>query len=362
MSPPRPGGERAGRTSNKEEEAMDFKSKVESRKSKVVLGVCRAARSRLPGALIGALCLGIATAHAQGYPTKPVRLIVPFPPGGQTDVVARIMAQKMTEAFGQPVVVDNRTGAAGMIGTELGVKAPADGYTMLQISTSYTGNAALHKLPYDPLADVTPVVMLGEIGNMVTVNPQAPYKTVKELIAYAKANPGKINFGSGGTGSGNHLATEQFMQMTGIQMTHVPYKGSTAGVADLMSGQLQLIFSGLTGMIPHHKAGRVRGIAVTSAKRSNALPELPTVAETVPGYESVSWSAIIGPKGLPKDVVARWNKEANRILQQPDVKEKMTQTGLDVLGGSPADLRKTMASDIAKWKKVVTTAGIKMGG
>jgi tripartite-type tricarboxylate transporter receptor subunit TctC len=332
---------------------MDCKSKVKSRKSKVALGVCF---------LASASCLGIVTAHAQGYPTKPVRLIVPFPPGGQTDVVARIMAQKMGEAFGQPVVVDNRTGAGGTIGAELGIKAPADGYTMLQISTSYTSSAALYKLTYDPLADMTPVVMLGEIANMVTVNPKGSFKTVSELIAHAKANPGKINFGSGGTGSGNHLATEQFMQMTGIRMTHVPYKGSTAGVADLISGQLQLIFSGLTGMIPHHKAGRVRGIAVTSAKRSNAMPDLPTVGETVPGYVSVSWSAIIGPKGLSKDVVARWNKEANRILQQPDVKEKMTQTGLDVVGGTPAELRQTIASDIANWKKVVKTANIQIGG
>ena len=332
---------------------MDCKSKVESRKSKVALGVCL---------LTSAFCLGIATAHAQGYPTKPVRLIVPFPPGGQTDVVARIMAQKLTEGFGQPVVVDNRTGAAGSIGVELGVKAIPDGYTMLQISTSYTGNAALQKLPYDPMADITPVIMIGEIGNMVTVNPQGQIKTVKDLIAFAKANPGKINFGSGGTGSGNHLATEQFMQMTGIKMTHVPYKGSTAGVADLMSGQLQLIFSGLTGMIPHHKAGRVRGIAVTSMKRSAALPDLPTVGETVQGYESVSWSAIVGPKGLPREVVARWSKEANRILQQPDVKEKMTVTGLDVVGGSPDDLRKIIASDIAKWKKVVKLGNIQIGG
>ena len=332
---------------------MDCKSKVESRKSKVALGVCL---------LTSAFCLGIATAHAQGYPTKPIRLIVPFPPGGQTDVVARIMATKMSEAFGQQVVVDNRTGAGGTIGSELGIRALADGYTMLQISTSYTSSAALYKLTYDPLADMTPVVMLGEIANMVTVNPKGSFKTVSELIAHAKANPGKINFGSGGTGSGNHLATEQFMQVTGIKMTHIPYKGSTAGVADLISGQLQLIFSGLTGMIPHHKANRVRGIAVTSAKRSNALPELPTVGETVPGYVSVSWSAIIGPKGLSKDIVARWNKEANRILQQPDVKEKMTQTGLDVVGGTPADLRKTIASDIANWKKVVKTANIQLGG
>lgn len=313
-------------------------------------------------AIAGLLLAAGGVQAQQSYPTKPIRLIVPFPPGGQTDVVARIMALKLGEAFGQPVVVDNRAGAAGSIGAELGVKAPPDGYTMVQISTSYTANAALYKLAYDPLADVTPVIMLGEIANMVTVNPQGPYKSVKELIAYAKANPGRINFGSGGTGSGNHLATEQFMQATGIKMTHVPYKGSTAGVADLMSGQLQLIFSGLTGMIPHHKANRVRGIAVTSAKRSNAVPDLPTVGETVAGYESVSWSAIIGPKGASKDIVARWNKEANRILQQLDVKERMTATGLDVVGGTPEDLRKVLVSDIAKWKKVVKTANIQIGG
>jgi tripartite-type tricarboxylate transporter receptor subunit TctC len=313
--------------------------------------------------LILGLLLAAGGAQAQqNYPNKPIRLIVPFPPGGQTDVVARIMAQKMSEAFGQQVVVDNRTGAGGTIGAELGIKAAADGYTMLQISTSYTSSAALYKLTYDPLADMTPVIMLGEIANMVTVNPKGAFKTISELITYAKANPGKINFGSGGTGSGNHLATEQFMQMTGIRMTHIPYKGSTAGVADLISGQLQLIFSGLTGMIPHHKANRVRGIAVTSAKRSNAVPDLPTVGETVPGYVSVSWSAIIGPKGLPKEVVARWNKEANRILQQPDVKEKMTVTGLDVVGGTPAELRQTIASDITNWKKVVKTANIQLGG
>jgi len=320
------------------------------------------ATSRLMSAIVVMLLAAGGAQAQQSFPTKPVRLIVPFPPGGQTDVVARIMAQKLTEAFGQPVVVDNRSGAAGSIGAELGVKAFPDGYTMLQISTSFTSNAALQKLPYDPLADITPVIMLGEIGNMVTVNPQGPLKTVKDLIAFAKANPGKINFGSGGTGSGNHLATEQFMQAAGITMTHVPYKGSTAGVSDLMSGQIQLIFSGLTGMIPHHKANRVRGIAVTSAKRSSAVPDLPTVGETVPGYESVSWSAIVGPKGLPKEVVARWNKEANRILQQPDVKEKMTATGLDIVGGTPEDLRKIIASDIARWKKVVKVANIQIGG
>ena len=189
-----------------------------------------------------------------------------------------------------------------------------------------------------------------------------PFKNVKELIAYARASPGKINFASGGTGSGNHLATEHFSQMAGIRMTHVPYKGSTAGVGDLISSQIQLIFSGLTGMIPHHKANRVRGIAVTGAKRSNAVPDLPTVGETVPGYESVSWSAILGQKGLPKDIVARWNAEINRILQSPDVKARMEASGLEIVGGPPARRREVLTHDIAKWQKVVKAANIRLGG
>jgi tripartite-type tricarboxylate transporter receptor subunit TctC len=296
----------------------------------------------------------------QSYPTKPIRLIVPFPGGGQTDVVARALSQKLAEAFGQLVVVDNRPGAAGSIGVEIAVKAPADGYTMVMVSTSYAANVALYKLAYDPVNDVVPIVMVGEISNMVTVNPSGPFNSVKELIAYAKANPGKINFASGGTGSGNHLATEHFSQMAGIRMTHVPYKGSTAGVTDLMSGQIQLIFSGLTGMIPHHKANRVRGIAVTSARRNKAVPDLPTVGETVPGYVSVSWAAILGPKGLPRDIAARWNTEVNRILQLPDVKARMEASGLEVVGGTQAHLRDVLTQDIATWKKVVKAADIKL--
>jgi tripartite-type tricarboxylate transporter receptor subunit TctC len=301
-----------------------------------------------------------STGSGQGYPTKPIRLIVPFPPGGQTDVVARTIAQKLSEAFGQQVVVDNRSGAAGNIGVEIAVNAPADGYTMVQISTSYTGNVALRKLSYDPVNDVVPIGMIGEIANLVTVNPTGPYKNIKELIAYAKANPGKINFASGGTGSGNHLATEEFAQKTGITMTHVPYKGSTAGVNDLIGGRIQLIFSGITGMIPHHQAKRVLGIAVTSAKRNQAVPDLPTVGETVPGYVSVSWSAILAPKGTPKHIAERWNKELNRILQMPDVKARMDSIGLDVVGGTQADLRKVIIQDIATWKKVVQAANIKL--
>lgn len=299
-------------------------------------------------------------AHAQQkYPAKPIRMVVPFVPGGQTDVVARALAQRVAEAFGQPVVVDNRPGAGGTIGAELAVRSPADGYTLLMVSTSYAGNAALYKLPYDPLDAVVPIVLVGEIANMVTVNPNGPFKSVKELIAHARANPGKINFASGGIGSGNHLATEQFMQMTGTQMTHVPYKGSTAGISDLISGQIQLIFSGLTGMIAHHKGNRVRGIAVTSVKRSNAVPELPTVGETVAGYESVSWSALLAPKGTSKDIVDKWNAEVNRILQLPDMKELMSTSGLDIVGGTPAHFRAVLVSDVAKWQKVVKAANIK---
>ena len=310
---------------------------------------------------IVAFLVAAGGAHAQQkYPTRPIRLMVPFPPGGPTDVVARIVAQKLGEAFGQTVVVDNRPGGGGTIGTEIAVNAIPDGYTMLQISTSYTSNAVLYKLPYDARSDIVPVVMIGEIANMVAVTPAGPLKSVKDLIAYAKANPGKINFGSGGTGSGNHLATELFCQMAGITMTHVPYKGATGGVADLMNGQIQLIFGGLTGMIPHHKANRVRGIAVTSAKRAAAVPDLPTVGETVPGYASVSWSAIVAPKGLPKDLVARWNEETNRILQMPDVKERMTASGLDIVGGTPAYLRKVIDQDIATWTKVVKGANIRV--
>ena len=316
---------------------------------------------RMMTAVLGLSLGGMGGVHAQHvYPTKPIRLIVPFPGGGQTDVVARVLSQRLGEVFGQSVVVDNRPGAAGSIGTEIAVRAPADGYTMLMVSTSYAANVALYKQTFDPVNDIVPIVLVGEIANMVTVNPSGPLKGVKELVAYAKANPGKINFGSGGTGSGNHLATEHFAQMAGITMTHVPYKGSTAGVADLMSGQIQLIFSGVTGMIPHHKANRVRGIAVTSAKRNIALPELPTVGETIPGYESVSWSAIVGPKGLPRDIAARWNMEINKMLQTPDVKARMDATGLEVVGGTQAHVRKVLIQDIETWKKVVTAAGIKL--
>ena len=302
-----------------------------------------------------------AGAQAQGqYPSRPIRMIVPFPAGGQTDIVARSLSQKLGEAFKQTIVVDNRPGAGGTIGADIAVRANPDGYSIAMVSGSYSSNAALYKLAYHPMNDIVPISYIGEIANMVTVHPSGPAKSIKELIAYARANPGKINYASGGIGSGNHLAAELFSQMTGTKYTHVPYKGATSGVNDLIGGNIQMIFGGLPGLLPHHKANRVRGLAVTSIKRSNSVPELPAVAETVAGYEAVSWAAFIGPKGLPRDVVTRWNRETDLILQLPEIKERMAAIGLVPVGGPPERLRDLLARDIARWQKVVKSADIRI--
>jgi len=305
------------------------------------------------------LALAAGGGHAQqGYPERPVRLIVPFPGGGQTDVVARALSNELSVNFGQQVVVDNRPGAAGTIGVDLAARATNDGYTMAMVSTSYAANVSLYKLGYDPVTDISPVVMIGEIANLVMVNSASPFKTVKQLIDYAKANPNKLNYASGGRGSGNHLATELLLQMTGAKMTHVPYKGSTSGLPDLMGGNIELIVGGITSLLPHHKAGRARAIAVTSAKRNPAAPDLPAVAETVRGYEAVSWAAILGPKGVPAGIVKRWNAEMNKVLKTPSVKKRLDTTGLETVGGTPEQFRKILISDIAKWRKVVKDANI----
>lgn len=314
---------------------------------------------RLMTAILGALLAAGGAQAQEKYPTRPIRMIVPFPAGGQTDIVVRTLAHKLTESFGQQVVVDNRPGGGGTIGAEIAVRSTPDGYSFVAVSTSYASNAALYKLPYDPLKDMVPVAMIGEIANLMTVNPSSSFTNVKELIAYAKANPGKINYGSGGIGSGNHLATELFNQMTGTQMTHVPYKGATSAASDLMSGQIQLIVGGLPGLVPHVKSKRLRGIAVTSAKRASVLPDVPTAAETVPGYVAVSWAAILAPRGVPASIIKRWNSETNRILQMPDVRTRFTADGLELEGGPPERLGERLRSDIATWKKVVQTADIK---
>ena len=311
-------------------------------------------------AILG-LLLAAGGVHAQqNYPTKPIRLIVPFPPGGSLDIVARILAQKLTETFKQSVVVDNRPGGGGTLGTEIAVRANPDGYTMVLMSASYATNAALYKLPYDPLNDVAPIALIGESGFVVTLHPSLPVKSIKELIAYDKANPGKLNYGTGGTGSSTHFATELFNQMADTKMTHVPYKGVGPALNELLGGQIQLIVGTMPGTIPLVKSNRLRGIAVTTAKRSSTVPDIPTVAETVPDYEAVQWYGGLGPKALPKDIAARWNNEINRILQLPDVKERMAADGMELSGGPPQRFREMLIRDIARWQRVVKMANIKV--
>jgi tripartite-type tricarboxylate transporter receptor subunit TctC len=300
-------------------------------------------------------------ASGQAYPSKPIRLIVPFAPGGPVDGMARVLAPQLSATFKQSVVVDNRAGASGMIGIEAGVRANPDGYTITMVSSSYGGSAATYQLSYDPVNDVTPIVLLGVAAQLAAVHPSVPIASVPELIAYAKANPGKLNYGSSGTGGSVHLATEFLNQVAGTRMTHVPYKGQGPALNDLLGGQIQLLIGSPMVIYPHVKSNRLRGIAVTSAKRSNAMPEIPAFAETVQGFENLSWQAVLGPKALPKEVATRWNTEMNRLLQLPEMRERLAADSMDVAGGSPERFFDLLKRDITKWQKVVRTANIKPG-
>ena len=318
-------------------------------------------------ALLAFFCLLCGTVPAgltaaQSYPNKPIRVIVPLAAGGQADVVARILTAKLTETFKQPLVVDNRSGGGGSVGTETAVRASPDGYTMLITASTHAANAALYRLPYDPVNDVTSIALLGEAAFMVAIHPSLPIKSIKELIAYDKVNSGKLNYGTAGTGSTTHLAMELFNQMSGTRFAHVPYKGAGPALNDVLAGQIQLVLAGMPLALPQIKANRVRGIAVTTAKRSSALPDVPTVAETVPGYDAAGWYAVFGPKSLSQDIAARWNSEVNRILQLPDVKERMAGLGVDVAGGTPERLREVVKRDIAKWLDVIKSRNIKVEG
>jgi tripartite-type tricarboxylate transporter receptor subunit TctC len=301
------------------------------------------------------------SADAQQYPTRPIRLIVPFAAGGPVDGMARVLAPQLSVTFKQSVVVDNRPGASGMIGIEAGVRANPDGYTIIMVSSSYAGSAATYQLPYHPVNDVAPIVLLGVASQLAAVHPSVPIASVPELIAYAKANPGKLNYGSSGTGGSVHLATELFNQMAGTRMTHVPYKGQGPALNDVLGGQIQLLIGSPMVIYPHVKSNRLRGIAVTSAKRSDAMPEIPAFAETVPGYENLSWQAVLGPKALPREIATRWNTEINRVLQLPEMKERLAADSMEVAGGSPERFLDRLQRDVAKWRKVVRTANIKPG-
>jgi tripartite-type tricarboxylate transporter receptor subunit TctC len=312
--------------------------------------------------LASALMLTAGFAAAQSYPNKPIRFIAPFPAGGPVDAVARLLAPRLSETFKQSVVVDNRPGASGLIGIEAGIRATPDGYTMMIVSSSYAASAAVNPLPYHPVNDVMPVSLLGESPQVVNVHASVPIASIKELIAYDKANPGKLNYGSSGNGGSVHLATELLNQMAGTRMTHVPYKGQGPVLNDLLGGQIQLFIGSPLITSAHVKANRLRAIAVTSAKRSAAMPDIPAVSETVPGYDSVSWQAILGPKALPKDIAARWNAEIDRILQLPELRARLTSEGMEIIGGPPARFLDVLQRDVAKWQKVVKVAGIRAGG
>ncbi|MFO1323129.1 MAG: tripartite tricarboxylate transporter substrate binding protein [Burkholderiales bacterium] len=306
-----------------------------------------------------------ATANAQApYPNKPIRIVVPFPAGGTTDILARAVAQKLTETTGQPVVVDNRPGAGGNIGAELVAKSPPDGYTLLMGTVgTHAINASLYKsMPFDHVRDFAPVILVAGVPNVLVVNPSLPVNSVQELIAYGKANPGKLNFASSGNGTSIHLAGELFKTTTGVQMAHIPYKGSAPALVDLMGGQVQLMFDNLPSALPQIKAGKLRALAVTSAQRSSALPDVPTVAESgLPGFEASSWFGLLAPTGTPKDIVAKLNGEVAKWLATPEAKEKLASQGAIVAGGlTPDDFARHIAAETAKWQKVVKESGAKV--
>jgi tripartite-type tricarboxylate transporter receptor subunit TctC len=311
-----------------------------------------------------ALASFVTAVHAQTkadvYPSRPVRLIVNFAPGGGTDIMARSFAPKFTEARGQAVVIDNRGGGGGTIGAEMAVRAPADGYTLGMVSTSYATNAAVFKLPYDPVKDITPIALVGRAGILLAVHPGVPAKTVKDLIAYAKSKPGALNYASSGTGGNTHMVTELFAMMAGISMTHVPYKGTGPAVSDLIAGQIQLIVGTLNVLRPHALSGRVRALGVTSLKRNPGLPDVPPIADTVPGYEAGLWYGLWGPKGLRREAVDMWNAAIRAGFKAPDIRERFAAEGLEATDGPPELLREVVAVDVDKWRKVVKAAGIKV--
>ena len=302
-----------------------------------------------------ALTLAAAVA-AQGYPNKPIRFVVPYAPGGNTDILSRLIGQKLNEAWGQQVIIDNRPGAAGTVGAELVARAPADGYTLIMGSFGniIVANSLYRNLKYDPLKDFAPVALVSLPPGMLVEHPSVPAQNVRELIAYAKSNPGKLNYGSPGSGAWNHLFFELFNANAGVTITHVPYKGIAPAVVDLLGGHVQLAISAFPTAMPHFKAGKLRVLAVTSAKRSGLLPEVPTIAESgLPGYEAAGWFGVLAPAGTPSAVVVKLNAEINRMLELPEVKASLAADGAEPAGGTPAHMAESARMASVKWAKIV---------
>jgi tripartite-type tricarboxylate transporter receptor subunit TctC len=311
--------------------------------------------------LIGLTTASIWTdAGAQAFPSRPIRLIVPQSAGGSTDVIARIVAQKMDDGLGQTVVVDNRPGAGSINGTEMVVHATPDGHTLLAVAASFTINPALHKkLPFDPIRDFAPVTQLATLPHILVVHPSVPVKSVKDLIALAKSKPGVLNYASSGIATSTHLAAELFMHLTDTKMVNVPYKGGSPAMTAMLGGQCQLNFATISTAIPHVRAGKLRALAVTSGRRSVAAPEFPTIAEAgVPGYAHASWVGLLAPSKTPQPIIARLNAEAVKAVHSPEVKGALIKDGLEATGTTPAEYAAIIKTEVAKWIKVAKAAGI----
>jgi tripartite-type tricarboxylate transporter receptor subunit TctC len=299
-------------------------------------------------------------ARAQTYPSRPVRLVIGYAPGGSADITARIMAQRLTERLGQSFIVESRPGAGSNIGTEAVTRAAPDGYTLLLVAPANAVNATLYdKLNYDFLRDIVPVASLIRFGNVMEVHPSVPARTVSEFIAYAKANPGRINFASSGAGSTIHMSGELFKMMAGVNLVHVPYRGGALALTDLIGGQVQVMFDNIPTSIQHIKAGTLRPLAVTTAARAELLPDVPVVADVLPGYEASAWYGVGAPRGTPAEIIDKLNKEINAILADPRTKAQFTELGAALVTGSAADFGKLLADETEKWGKVVKFAGIK---
>jgi tripartite-type tricarboxylate transporter receptor subunit TctC len=309
--------------------------------------------------LLAAALVSVAAppALAQKYPTKPMRLIVPFAPGGGTDIMSRILAGPLTASLGQTVVVDNRPGAGGALGAEIAARAEPDGYTLVMVSSSYAASGAYHKMPYDPVNGIQPVVLIGTTGLVMIVHPSVPAKSVKGLIDHAKANPGKLNYATVGTGSVTHLAHEQLKLLAGINIVHIPYKGGGPALTAVVAGESQLSMISMVPTLPHVKAGRLRALGVTTPKPMRAMPELPSISESVPGFEVVHWYGIWGPKGLPAGVVTSWSKEVAKVLLTPEMTTQLQREGLEP-GAGPDELHKLIRRDVEKWRRVIKEAKV----
>ena len=313
--------------------------------------------------LAAALALGcLAQARAQGFPLKQVTIVAAYPPGGTVDLLARTLAQKLTEAWKQPVIVENKPGASGIIGSQAVQRAAPDGYTLMVIPITHVTNAHLYStLPFDPIADFTPLMMLASSPVMLVVNSKFPANDVAELLAQAKANPGKFNCGSGGNGTSQHLACELFKSMARVDIKHIPYKGNAAAMTDVIGGQIEMLFDQMATAVPHVKGGKVRALGVTTAARSPAMPNVPTIAEGgVPGYDMSAWFGLVGPPGMPPEMAARIQAEFARALLLPDVKERLSSQGLDLTPGTPEQFALFLKSELVKWAKVIKESGARL--